>query len=212
LTFTGVIFDLDGTLLDTEALALQTGQTAFDAVGISNYEGILHSLVGMDFVTGAELLRNAYPDADHDRLHQIWRQESKALHLNGVPLKPGVIELLDLLQERDLPWAIATSSFLTSAQRKLDSAGLLDRVSHLVTRDDVTNPKPHPEPFLMASGLIDQPPAQCLAFEDSELGAQSAKAAGMRVVQVKDIIPPSGNHAHYVADSLLDGARKAGLV
>jgi beta-phosphoglucomutase-like phosphatase (HAD superfamily) len=81
-----------------------------------------------------------------------------------------------------------------------------------VTRDDVTNPKPHPEPFLMASGLIDQPPAQCLAFEDSELGAQSAKAAGMRVVQVKDIIPPSGNHAHYVADSLLDGARKAGLV
>ena len=74
------------------------------------------------------------------------------------------------------------------------------------------NPKPHPEPYLLAASLLNVDPARCLVFEDSEAGAQAAHRAGMVVVQVPDVVPSDGKWAHHLAGDLLEGARLAGLI
>ena len=83
---------------------------------------------------------------------------------------------------------------------------------HFVTFDDVTLAKPAPEPFLLAAALLGVDPKRCLAFEDSEAGAEAAHRAGMTVIQVPDINPASGQFAHIVAPYLLTGAREIGLL
>ncbi len=82
----------------------------------------------------------------------------------------------------------------------------------MVTVDDVARAKPAPDPFLLAARLLGVDPQRCLAFEDSEPGAEAAFAAGMTVVQVPDIVPASGRFAHLVAPDLMAGARAIGLV
>jgi beta-phosphoglucomutase-like phosphatase (HAD superfamily) len=81
-----------------------------------------------------------------------------------------------------------------------------------VTVDDVTQPKPHPEPYLLAAQLLGVAPARCLVFEDSEAGSEAAHRAGMVVVQVPDVVPSDGKWAHHLALDLMSGARAAGLI
>ncbi|MGB8815240.1 MAG: HAD family hydrolase, partial [Paracoccaceae bacterium] len=90
--------------------------------------------------------------------------------------------------------------------------GLGDAFAHVITFDDVSAPKPHPEPYLLTAARLGVAPARCVVFEDSEIGAASAHAAGMCVVQVPDFLPTEGRFAHHVAADLLSGARLVGLI
>jgi HAD superfamily hydrolase (TIGR01509 family) len=107
----------------------------------------------------------------------------------GIPLKPGVVALLDRAAEADLPLVVATSSGRDGAREKLASAGLLDRFAAVVTRDDVEAPKPHPALFLKAAAAAGHPPSACLAVEDSHVGIRAAHAAGTMPVMVPDMLP-----------------------
>jgi beta-phosphoglucomutase-like phosphatase (HAD superfamily) len=111
-----------------------------------------------------------------------------------------------------LPKALATSSTRRQADTKLALTGLGTHFAHVVTFDDVSDPKPHPEPYLLAARLLGVDAARCVAFEDSETGARSAHAAGMTVVQIPDIVPASGDFAHHIAPDLMTAARKLGLI
>ncbi|MEH7828060.1 HAD family hydrolase [Gemmobacter denitrificans] len=206
----GVIFDLDGTLIDTESLALSTGLAVVRDHGFAVPEAVMHQLIGRDLATGDLILRAACPDLDIAALHAKWSAAFEtAMTRDGLPLKPGAV---DLLARLDRPLALCTSSQRASAQRKLAMTGLQAYFAHIVVREDVTSPKPHPEPYLLAASLLGLPPAECVAFEDSEAGAQSAQTAGCRVVQVPDILPTQGQFADIVAPNLLDGARRAGII
>jgi HAD superfamily hydrolase (TIGR01509 family) len=110
---------------------------------------------------------------------------------NGVPVKTGVVELLDFLAAKGLPLAVATSAARATAERNLGRAGLLERFTALATRDDVENVKPAPDIYLEAARRLGVPPAHCVAFEDSSVGIVAAHAAGMRAVMVIDILPPT---------------------
>ena len=207
--FDAVIFDLDGTLIDSERLSMTATIAAFGAMGFSADTHFLHELVGKDMPTGNGLIAARYPGLD---LAELDRRVAAAMQqdlLLGMPLKPGVRELLAQITQ---PKAIVTSSSRKGAVRKVAQAGLVADFQHLITLDDVTRAKPAPDPYLLAAKWLGVAPARCLVFEDSEVGAEAAHSAGMRVVQVPDLVPSQGRFAHHLADALISGARAAGLI
>ncbi len=207
--FSAVIFDLDGTLLDTERCTGEAGIRAFSRFGIELEHDFLHCMIGKDEKACDLILGQQFPDLDIAALRGDWGREIDLAYAAGIPLKPGVHELFGQLPH---PRALATSSSRLQARRKLDLTGLGSAFAQVVTVDDVERPKPAPDAFLLAARLLGHPPSACVAFEDSEAGAEAAHAAGMTVVQVPDILPSSGRFAHLVADNLLDGARRIGLL
>jgi beta-phosphoglucomutase-like phosphatase (HAD superfamily) len=207
--YDALLFDLDGTLIDTESIALATGLAAFAAHGHAVDAAFMHGLVGKDEPTAARLIRAALPHADLDAVNRHWRTGFAAGVDRGLSLKPGAAELLALT---GLPLAIVTSTGRPGAHRKLAIAGIADVFAHVVTLDDVTAPKPAPDPYLLAASLLGLPPARCLVFEDSETGAEAAHRAGCIVVQVPDVVPSEGRWAHHLAPDLMTGARMAGLI
>src|SRR5690606_38946113 len=109
------------------------------------------------------------------------------------------------LRARGIPTAVATSSRNPHAEHHLGAAGLLELFDTVVTRDDVVNPKPHPEPYLTAAGRLGVDPGRCLALEDSHSGVRAGHAAGMQTVMVPDLVGPSDEiHALgvFIMDSL----------
>ena len=208
--FDAILFDLDGTLIDTESLAMAAGLAAFAEQGHPVTVDFLHSLVGVDLPTAAQIIGAAHPGLDQAALHPVWQRGfMAAMDRDGLAMKPGA---LDLLGAKLRPMALVTSSSRAEAQRKLAIAGIADLFDVVITLDDVTAAKPSPAPYLLAAQLLGVDPARCLAFEDSETGAEAAHRAGCFVVQVPDVVPSAGRWAHHLADDLLAGARLAGLV
>jgi HAD superfamily hydrolase (TIGR01509 family) len=207
--FDAVFFDLDGTLIDTESLALTSGLAAFAACGHPVDDAFMHGLVGKAEPMAAEIIRAALPALDLGQFNALWRESFSAAIDAGLPLKPGATELLPLIT---LPMALVTSSGRTGAHHKLGLAGLTAHFREIITFEDVTTPKPAPEPYLLAAERLGVMPARCLVFEDSDIGAEAAHRAGCTVIQIPDVAPTSGKFAAHVAADLLTGARLAGLI
>lgn len=208
--FDAIFFDLDGTLVDTESIALTTGLRAFAAVGHPVDEAFMHSLVGKAEPQAAALIRAALPAIDLPAFHAAWREGFDGMMLaDGLPLKSGARELLERL---DHPLALVTSTGRQGAHHKLGLAGLAHHFRTVVTFDDVSAPKPAPEPYLLAADRLGVDPSRCLVFEDSDIGAEAAHRAGCVVVQVPDVAPTDGRFARHLAVDLLTGARLAGLI
>jgi beta-phosphoglucomutase-like phosphatase (HAD superfamily) len=207
--YDALFFDLDGTLIDTESIALATGIAAFAAHGHRVDEAFMHQLVGKDSPSASQIIRAAWPEADLDSIHRHWEDGFAAGVTAGLTLKPGVTELLGLLGH---PMGVVTSTGRAGAHHKLGLAGIAHAFTHVVTLDDVTAPKPAPAPYLLAAELFGVRPDRCLVFEDSETGAEAAHRAGCVVVQVPDVVPSAGRWAHHLAPDLLTGARMAGVL
>lgn len=207
--FDAIFFDLDGTLVDTESLALTSGLQAFAEVGHPVDLAFMHGLVGKSQPQTKSMIISAFPTLDLDRFHQVWDAGFEALMQDGLPLKPGAAELLAMLGH---PLGLVTSSGRNGAHQKLDMAGLAHHFHTVVTFDDVTAPKPAPEPYLVAAERLGVNPARCLVFEDSDIGAEAAHLAGCTVVQVPDIAPTEGRYARHLASDLMAGARAAGII
>ncbi len=109
----------------------------------------------------------------------------------GLPLKSGLLELLDLVEGLSLAKAIATSTARTQALKKLTIAGLIDRFETLVCGDEIPRGKPAPDIFLAAAERLQVPAAGCLVLEDSEAGIQAAHAAGMKAIMIPDMKQPT---------------------
>jgi HAD superfamily hydrolase (TIGR01509 family) len=204
-----ILFDLDGTLIDTESVALLAGRAAFLALGHDVQDAFLHGLVGVDLPTAGRRIQGAYPQVDMDVLNQHWQNGFHAAIAQEIPMKSGAKELLARAVR---PMSIVTSSGRAAAHHKLKKAQIDHHFQHIITVDDVTMAKPDPEPYLLAARLMGVDPARCLVFEDSETGAEAAHRAGCIVVQIPDLAPSQGRWAHHLADDLLAGARHYGLI
>lgn len=214
----GLIFDMDGLLIDTERLAAQTWSEGARAFGFELDLETVRGAVGLDHVLTrayyARLFGEAFPFEQVENRHRELFQER--IRREGVPVKPGVREILDEGHRLGLRIALGTSGRAVYAHAMLWLAGLVDRFHVLVTRDLVKAGKPAPDIFLKAAELLGCSPAECLVFEDSRNGIAAAVAAGIPVAMVPDLIEPSDAlraQCRAVYPSLHEAARElAGMM
>lgn len=203
-----VIFDMDGLMIDSERVSVACWSQVAEEFGLVLERSFFLGMVGFgDRDCRAMLRRHARDDAQVDamseRCHALYEERTHA----GLPLRPGIVELLELLKAHDIPRAVATSTRQPRADRKLDSAGLLPYFHAVVTSSDVSRPKPEPEIYLLAAQRLGHAPARCLALEDSPAGIRAALGAGMTAIQVPDLVHPDETVralGHRIVGSLHD--------
>lgn len=189
--FEAVVFDMDGTILDTESVFRTIVFEVCEELGFVMTDEVHLSMVGSSHEKTNQLLLEAYGVSFPYALFDEKCRVSMRQRTHDVPVKAGAREILCELRERGIPTAIATSSRRPHVDLHLTRAGLIDMFDAIVTRDDVVNPKPHPEPYLTAAGRLGIEPIECLALEDSYSGVRAAHAAGMQTVMVPDLVHPS---------------------
>lgn len=197
-----VVFDMDGLLLNTESLARKALWLAGADVGLDLTEEFCASLIGVPLDGCKQLLVARYGKAaPADALFAASSRHITAqIDAGLMALKPGALTLLDHLQRHDLPHAVATSSDRAKAQHHLTRAGIAHRFNAILTRSDVERGKTHPGLYLAAAQALHMLPGQCLALEDSYNGVRAAHAAGIAVIMVPDLLPPTPEmHEHCVA-------------
>ncbi len=185
-----VIFDMDGTLIATEAVMRAAMQAAADAAGHELPDALFADLVGVHRAGNTPVLRRHFGAAfDIERFYREADTHFEVLWREGAPLRPGAAALLDRLSARGVPMAIATSTASPEAEERLAEAGIAHHFRTVVTRDAVRCPKPHPEPYLTAAARLGVPPDRCAAVEDSPNGLRAAAAAGTVALLIPDLIP-----------------------
>ena len=187
-----VVFDMDGLLFDTERLYETAFVSAAAEMGETAGRDVFRLLVGAPSALSRQTLLTHYgPDFRVDELKGVWWQHFQKLIEVDLPVKPGALELLTLLDELDLPRAIATSSSHKTVQHHLAMHSLAERFHAVVASGDYANGKPAPDPFLLAAERLSVDPRDCLALEDSFHGVRAAHAAGMMTVMVPDMLKPT---------------------
>ncbi len=183
-----VVFDLDGTLIDSEALVLQAYMAAADRHSVPFTHDQFLSLVGKHRQASSALMQQYFGDTFP--LEAFYATVGEHIGDTHAPLKPGVAALLDRLDAGKMPFALATSSGPGWVEKHFRAHDFTRRFKGVVTRDDVEHGKPHPEPYLKASTMLGHHPGDVLAIEDSPTGVTSAHAAGLMTVMVPDLIQP----------------------
>jgi len=190
--FDAVVFDMDGTLLDTELVFRTIVFDVAESLGYEMTDALHLAMVGSSHEATTQLLVEAYGTSfPHGVFDAKCRQLMQQQLAETVPVKRGAVALLGALRTRSIPIAVATSSRSPHAFGQLGRAGLLDMFETIVTRDDVVNPKPHPEPYLTAARRLGVAPSRCLALEDSHSGVRAAHAAGLQTIMVPDLVQPN---------------------
>jgi HAD superfamily hydrolase (TIGR01509 family) len=201
-TLQGVLFDMDGLLVDSEPLWFEVECAVMARLHGEWSEADQQALVGGSLPrTISYLLARAGRPASREDVGRWLVEGMTALLMSrNLPMMPGASELLAEVRAAGLPHALVTSS-----ERPIMDAVLLRlgvRFTATVCADDVTRGKPDPEPYLLAASLLGAAPRSCVALEDSPNGAASAEAAGCRLVAVPSLVPIPAWPGRVVAASL----------
>jgi HAD superfamily hydrolase (TIGR01509 family) len=204
-----VIFDLDGLLIDSERIALEQFHHTAREFGIEIDQKVYLQCIGANAKKVDELLSNALSDqTEYPAFKAAWRRKYKSLIENQpIPLKPGAVELLIDLKARRQNLSLATSTETPQAIIKLTNAGIRKYFDAIIGGEQVSRSKPAPDIFLRAAEEFNVSSEKCLVLEDSENGVNAAIKAGMKVIQMPDLIEPSAalkQQGHIILESLKD--------
>lgn len=184
--YDGLIFDMDGTLADTMPTHFVAWSRSMAEHGIEFSEERFYALGGVPALVIIEMLaREQGKKIDAQAVAEAKELLFLELLHDVQPILP--VKAIAEFHREHLPMAIATGSLSWVAERILNSLGIRDWFAAVVGADHVSNPKPAPDTYLRAAELLGVDPARCHAFEDTELGLQAARNAGMQVVDIHSL-------------------------
>lgn len=191
--------DLDGTLVDTEQSWLAAVRRTIRALGHDIDDASLLQYEGATLAQASSRITAAYEVSRPATEIAALLEDTTLDALEGnIAWRAGAVQMLGTLHRQGVPLALVTSStrrWVDTVARHVD----LSVFSHIVTADDVTNTKPHPEPYLRGAELLGVEPWRCVVFEDSHVGTQSALAAGCITVLVHPTLEGWAEHVHATA-------------
>ena len=180
----GLIFDCDGTLVDTMGVHYRAWLQALNGTGIDLPEEKFYSLAGAPTTKIAEMLVREFKSSAAPAT--IARQKEE-FYIADIPLirELSAVVAIARRQQGKRSLAVASGGFHHVVDRQLAASGLTDLFPIVICADDVTHGKPAPDCFLEAARRMNLKPCQCVVYEDAELGFQAGRAAGMAVVDVR---------------------------
>lgn len=185
--YKGIIFDLDGTLIDSMGLWEDIDRIYLKKFGYDLPEDLKECIEGKSFHETADYFKQRFElDDSVESIKNEWHMLAEEFYKEKVTMKESAQDLLIQLKEMNLPIAIATSNSRELAMMALKKNGIQDYFHSIVTSCDVDKGKPEPDVFLEAARKINIVPEECLVFEDTYAGMLGAKRAGMTVVAVYD--------------------------
>lgn len=209
-----VLMDMDGTLFDTERLSLEGWRRAGQETGCPMTDEQILSFRGRSRTDNCALFQSWFgPDApyrDARRIRTAYIQSFIAQ--NGVPLKPGLYEMLRTFRRLHLRTCLATGTARATAEGYWDRTEIRPYLDASVCGDEVVHAKPDPEIFLRAAAAVRTPPENCAVLEDSPNGVLAARRAGCTIVVIPDLTQPTpemAESADFIVPSLRDAAELA---
>jgi len=185
-----IIFDMDGVIFDTEVLARRLWQSVFEDYGYSLPDATYKKVIGRTMDAARQVLIDEYgPELPMDIMFDEQDALYRKITAQPISQKPGVIEILEYLKQRNIPCAVGSSTYHEDVENTLCVNGLRDYFATVVGGDYVAQGKPAPDIFLKCAEYLQVEPANCLVIEDSNNGLRAANAAGMRTVMIPDLIP-----------------------
>lgn len=203
-----VLWDMDGTLIDSEPLWLAAELAILERYGLRLTPEVRDALIGSGLWDAAELFRELGVPMRADDIVAEWVEHVGAGLRQGEPhWRPGALQLLASLSDAGVPCALVTMSVRSLAEQVVE---LLPpgTFTAIVAGDEVDQPKPHPEPYLRGAAALGLPIEACIALEDSPTGLRAAAASGAVAIGVPNLIPLEGAEAHALWSTLrgLDAA------
>ena len=186
-----VIFDMDGLIIDSEEISYACYNSLLEKENLTLSKELYTQFLGKSVENGFHLIEDNYHiHIDVEKaLIEFKDIMQKMVEERGVPLKDGLIELLDYLQDNNYKTIIATSSNLTRVHQLLDNE-IFSRFDDIICGDEVTNGKPNPEVFLRACEKLGVQANEAIVLEDSEAGIQAAYDAQIPVICIPDLKYP----------------------
>lgn len=188
-----ILFDMDGTLVDSERVGQKAWAATADEMGIDIPEDLVRSFIGRpSHSCRAMLAEHLGGDVDlADRVFDLHIELFLRFVETDLELKPGAIEALEALKEAGYPLAIATSTARVRAVPRLERFDMLKYFDSVTCGDEIENGKPAPDIFIESARRLGVDPAACAVIEDSHNGVRSGHAAGARVFMIPDIVAPT---------------------
>jgi HAD superfamily hydrolase (TIGR01509 family) len=185
-----LLFDIDGTLTDTDPIHIKAFNIMLAEFGMSiSHDEYFARVMGF---TNAEIMRDFFPEkpvAEHKRLADFKEATFRKLAASELKPTPGLIDFMDFAEGRGIPMAAVTNAPVLNAELMLSGLGVKDRFRTVVIGDDLPRGKPDPMPYLVAGERLGVACADCIAFEDSRSGMRSASGSGAFAIGLLSSLP-----------------------